>query len=184
MYKQSIGLIETIGLTSAIVAADVAVKSANVELIGYELTKGSGMVTVKISGDVGSVKAGIDSAIAAVSAMGEVYSYKVIPRLGENVEKVIYTKDTVGIPQKDTTEKKEVVKPKPKAVQAPKKPRVQKRRNTKSKANEATKSTTKNTTTKITTETNSVNEVVTPKVVNSEKEEPTKALTLTQENNT
>ena len=38
MIKQSIGLIETVGLSAAIAAADTAVKSANVTLIGYELS--------------------------------------------------------------------------------------------------------------------------------------------------
>ncbi len=133
MFKQSIGLIETVGLASAVVAADVAVKSANVELIGYELSNGFGMVTVKIAGDVGSVKAGIDSAIAAVKDMGEVYSYKVIPRLGENVEKIIFTKDTVGIEQKEkNTVEKENIKEQPK----PKKPTVQKPKTVNSKVAE------------------------------------------------
>lgn len=112
MFKKSIGLIETIGLASGIVAADSAVKSANVELIGYELSKGSGMTTVKIAGDVGAVNAAVSSAIAAVDSIGgKVYSSKVIPRLGENVEKIIYTKDTVGIekePEKKVEVKKEV----------------------------------------------------------------------------
>ena len=35
--KKSLGLIETAGLAAGIEAADAAVKSANVELIGYEL---------------------------------------------------------------------------------------------------------------------------------------------------
>ena len=40
--QKSLGLIETQGLAGGIEAADAAVKSANVELIGYELTKGGG----------------------------------------------------------------------------------------------------------------------------------------------
>ena len=42
MQKKSLGLIETQGLAAGIEAADAAVKSANVELVGYELTKGGG----------------------------------------------------------------------------------------------------------------------------------------------
>ena len=38
MSKLAIGLIETVGLTPAIEAADTAVKSANVHLVGYEFT--------------------------------------------------------------------------------------------------------------------------------------------------
>ncbi len=96
MYKQSIGLIETIGLTCGVVAADVAVKTANVQLIGYELTKGNGMVTVKIAGDVGSVNAAVDAAVKAANEVGKVFSAKVIPRLGDNVDKLIFTEDTIG----------------------------------------------------------------------------------------
>ena len=60
--NKSLGLIETEGLAAGIEAADAAVKSANVELIGYELTKGGGWTTVKIQGDVGAVKAAVDAA--------------------------------------------------------------------------------------------------------------------------
>jgi len=58
---KSIGYIETFGLTSAIVAADAAVKTGNVKLLGYEYAKGNGMCTVKVEGNVGAVKAAIAS---------------------------------------------------------------------------------------------------------------------------
>ena len=48
--QKSLGLIETQGLLGGVTAADAAVKSANVELIGYELTKGGGWTTVKTWG--------------------------------------------------------------------------------------------------------------------------------------
>ncbi|HAZ06294.1 MAG TPA: BMC domain-containing protein, partial [Acetobacterium sp.] len=43
---EAIGLIEAIGLATAVEAADAAVKSANVRLIGYEACKGDGMSTI------------------------------------------------------------------------------------------------------------------------------------------
>ncbi|PWC19028.1 BMC domain-containing protein [Brenneria corticis] len=67
MAKQSLGLIETVGLVAAIEAADAAVKSANVNLVGYELAKGGGMVTVKLEGEVGAVNAAISAASHAAS---------------------------------------------------------------------------------------------------------------------
>lgn len=85
----SIGLIETIGLTAAIEAADAAVKSANVRLLGYELTKGGGMVTVKFEGDVGAVKAALDAAVAAAERVSTVYSKHVIPRPHDELEKIL-----------------------------------------------------------------------------------------------
>lgn len=93
---KSLGLIETMGLTAGIEAADAAVKSANVKLIGYELSKGSGMTVIKIEGDVGAVKAAIDAATVAAQKVSKVVSTKVIPRPANGLEKMIHTKDTVG----------------------------------------------------------------------------------------
>lgn len=84
--RKAIGLIETIGLAAAIDAADVAVKSANVEVIGTEYTKGDGMVVVKIEGDVGAVNAGVEAARQSASRIGTVFSYKVIPRPSAELE--------------------------------------------------------------------------------------------------
>ena len=57
MSGQSLGLIETVGMAAAVEAADAAMKSANVNLVGYELTKGGGMVTVKLEGEIGAINA-------------------------------------------------------------------------------------------------------------------------------
>ena len=55
MSGKSLGLIDTVGMSAAVEAADAAMKSANVSLVGYELTKGGGMVTVKLEGEVGAI---------------------------------------------------------------------------------------------------------------------------------
>jgi microcompartment protein CcmL/EutN len=47
LFKSALGIIETVGLAAAIEAADTGVKSADVKLLGYELTKGYGLVAVK-----------------------------------------------------------------------------------------------------------------------------------------
>ena len=78
MAKEAVGFIETVGLVAATEAADAAVKSANVNLIGYELTKGNGMITVKIEGDVGAVKAAVAAANSSASNVGDVYAVHVI----------------------------------------------------------------------------------------------------------
>ncbi|MGG0718581.1 BMC domain-containing protein [Robertmurraya massiliosenegalensis] len=96
MGMHALGMIETVGLAAAIEAADTAVKSANVSLLGYELTKGGGMVTVKFEGDVGAVKAAVEAAVMAAERVGKVYSKHIIPRLGSGVENVIYSKETIG----------------------------------------------------------------------------------------
>ncbi|WP_027623218.1 BMC domain-containing protein [Clostridium lundense] len=85
MSIKSLGFIETIGMAAAIEAADTALKSANVELIGYELTKGNGMVTIKIQGDVSAVKSALDTAKYSASRINKVCTTLLIPRPSENV---------------------------------------------------------------------------------------------------
>jgi microcompartment protein CcmL/EutN len=72
----ALGLIETVGLTAAIKAADAAVKSANVALVGFEQTKGGGLTVVKFTGDVGAIKSAVAAAVAV--SVGNVYSTKII----------------------------------------------------------------------------------------------------------
>ncbi|MFV0576571.1 MAG: BMC domain-containing protein [Vibrio sp.] len=86
--SNALGLIETKGLVGAIEAADAMVKSANVDLVGYEKI-GSGLVTVMVRGDVGAVKAAVDAGAMAVKAVGEVVSTHVIPRPHHDVEKLL-----------------------------------------------------------------------------------------------
>jgi len=97
MVKNALGLIEVVGLAAGVEAADAAVKAANVTLLGYELTKGGGMVVVKLVGDVGAVKAAVDSAAAAAAKVSKVYATHVIPRPHSELGGMIETKDTVGI---------------------------------------------------------------------------------------
>ena len=73
MGKKALGIIETYGLTAAVVAADAALKSADVKLIGYEYARGSGLTTVKVVGDVGAVRAAIDAADGAARRAGRWY---------------------------------------------------------------------------------------------------------------
>ncbi|WP_298842290.1 BMC domain-containing protein [Clostridium sp.] len=114
MSRVAIGLIETIGLAAAIEAADTCMKSANVELIGYELTKGYGMVTVKIKGDVSAVKAAIESAKVSAAAVNTVYATLVIPRPVDKLDLMIESSKTVGLEKRipDKKEKNESLKEK------------------------------------------------------------------------
>ena len=91
--NKALGLIETIGLISAIEAADAAVKAANVTLLGYENTKGSGKITIKIVGDVGAVQAGVAAGVAAASRVGAVYGQRVIPRPSDEIDALIFNLD-------------------------------------------------------------------------------------------
>jgi len=97
MHSKALGLIETVGLAAAVEAADTCMKAANVELIGYELTKGFGMVTVKISGDVSAVQAAIDSAKIQAAAVNTVCATLVIPRPAAKLEIMIESSEVVGL---------------------------------------------------------------------------------------
>jgi microcompartment protein CcmL/EutN len=89
MTQQAVGLIEAVGLPTAIEAADAALKAANVTLVGYEKTKGGGLIVVKIRGDVGAVNAAIEAAQISAGRVGQIYAVHVIPRPHENTEMLI-----------------------------------------------------------------------------------------------
>ena len=88
MVQQSLGMVETRGLVAAIEAADAMLKAANVELVGTEKI-GSGLVSVMVRGDVGAVKAAVETGSAAASSLGEVIATHVIPRPHADVENIL-----------------------------------------------------------------------------------------------
>ena len=88
MVQQALGMVETRGLVAAIEAADAMLKAANVELVGTEKI-GSGLVSVMVRGDVGAVKAAVESGSAAASRLGEIIATHVIPRPHNDVEKIL-----------------------------------------------------------------------------------------------
>lgn len=88
MAQEALGMVETRGLTAAIEAADAMTKSAEVTLVGTEKI-GSGLVTVMVRGDVGAVKAAVESGTAAASKLGELVAAHVIPRPHSDVENIL-----------------------------------------------------------------------------------------------
>ena len=73
------GLIETFGIVYLLEAADAMLKTADVELIGYE-NVASGYVSALVQGDVAACKSAVEAGVKAVEAMGvSVYSSVVIP---------------------------------------------------------------------------------------------------------
>jgi len=97
MSGQSLGLIETVGLAVAVEAADAAMKSANVELMGYELSKGGGLVTVKLTGEVGAINAAVAAGVASASKIGSVFAWKVIARTATGIENMLKSDETCGL---------------------------------------------------------------------------------------
>lgn len=95
MTAFALGLVETVGLVPAIEAADAAVKCADVRLGGLEYI-GRGLVTVKIQGDISSVKASVDAAASAARQLGEVRSHTVIGRTGDGLSTIVSGKTGNG----------------------------------------------------------------------------------------
>lgn len=85
---KTLGLIEVRGKLGAILAADAAVKAANVTLLGGEVISG-GLTTIHIIGDVAAVKAAIEAGIVAVENKNCLISSHVIPRLDDQVEQML-----------------------------------------------------------------------------------------------
>ena len=106
--KNALGLIEAIGLATAIEAADAAVKSANIELLGIEGCRGDGRQTIKVIGDVGAVKAACDAAVAACDKGRGCFSVKVIPRPSEGIAPAIFNNLTVGLDMDHPSERENV----------------------------------------------------------------------------
>jgi ethanolamine utilization protein EutM len=75
----ALGIIETVGFTSAVQAADAAVKSANVKL-GKWIKVGGGRVCIVMRGEVAAVKAAVDAGVNAAKGVGNVACSLVIPR--------------------------------------------------------------------------------------------------------
>lgn len=75
----SLGVIETIGLTAAIHAADAACKAAGVSLTGYRKV-GSGLVSIYLQGEISAVKVAVDSGVKAIENQTDVTAAIVMAR--------------------------------------------------------------------------------------------------------
>lgn len=91
---QAIGLIETKGLIAAIEAADSMTKSAEVNIIDKTYV-GGGLVTITITGDVGAVKAAVESGVASVNNLNSelLISNHIIPRPHEELKILFESKN-------------------------------------------------------------------------------------------
>jgi len=90
MTERALGLVETRGLVAALEAADAMLKAANVVCVGKEVTDAA-LVTIKVVGEVGAVKAAVEAGSAAARQVGEVVSTHIIPRPDEQAELVMYS---------------------------------------------------------------------------------------------
>ncbi len=76
----ALGIIETFSATSALVAADVAAKAANVTLIRLNMAMAmGGKGLLMMTGSIADVEAAVDAAVAAVKEHGLLTSTTIIP---------------------------------------------------------------------------------------------------------
>lgn len=77
--KEAIGILETVGLVTLLEGIDGALKAADIRFTGWQKI-GSGQVTAFFTGNVASVKAGLDAGAEAASRIGKVKAVQVIAR--------------------------------------------------------------------------------------------------------
>lgn len=108
----AIGFIETRGLIPAIEAADVMLKSAQVELVERSLV-GGGIVTITVTGDVGAVKSAVDAGASATQNFGSeaLMSQHIIPRPSDQVSEVLFTEKETPTVSNDLEEAEDKVQP-------------------------------------------------------------------------
>ncbi|GIP11979.1 MAG: BMC domain-containing protein [Paenibacillus macerans] len=94
MNGNALGLIEVVGYPAALEAADTCVKSSYVKLLGYEKAK-DGRVVVKITGDVGAVKAAVEGAKSSAGKLGAVIAAIVIARPADGISRLVHSPETV-----------------------------------------------------------------------------------------
>ena len=87
--SDAIGMVETVGYTGLVEASDAMCKAANVDLV-RSIQIGGGLVTTVVRGDVGSVKAAVDSGAEAANRVGELLSAHVIARPHEGLTGVFF----------------------------------------------------------------------------------------------
>lgn len=111
--KQALGLVEVKGLSTAIEVADTMAKAANITIHEWERAKGNGLMTVKVLGDVGAVRAAVEAGSALAKRYGTLVSTDIIARPHEGVETLFIRKKTVSLEDnssnQETVEEKQAV---------------------------------------------------------------------------
>jgi microcompartment protein CcmL/EutN len=83
--KQSLGFVETKGLTAAIEAADAMVKAARVK-VRTVANADAGLLSVICEGDLAACKAAVDAGKAAADRVGEYITSNIIARPDPDTE--------------------------------------------------------------------------------------------------
>ncbi len=96
----ALGLIEVYSFTTALCAADVMAKAADVKIIAFDRNRPFGknipvplIMVVKIEGSVAAVKAAIEAGSEYAKSKGKYIVSHIIPRPDEDAEKMAYLMD-------------------------------------------------------------------------------------------
>ena len=96
----ALGMLEVYSFTTAVCAADIAAKAADIKVIAFDRTRPKGeavpaplVMEMKIEGDNAAVKAAIEAAKAYAEDEGMYIVSHVIPRPGQDMEKMAYLLD-------------------------------------------------------------------------------------------
>ena len=103
----SYGYIETMGLLTAIEAADAALKAANVVFTNCYIVKG-GIVTVELAGDVAAVTAAVEAGSESAKKLGNFISKNVIARVDEETKKILKGDTFISDNNKNNKSEKEI----------------------------------------------------------------------------
>ena len=96
----ALGLIEVYSFTTALCAADVMAKAADVKIIAFDRNRPFGknipvplIMVVKVEGSVAAVKAAIEAGTQYAQSKGRYIVSHIIPRPDEDAEKMAYLMD-------------------------------------------------------------------------------------------
>ena len=81
---KAIGMVETKGLIGLVTATDAMVKAANVQVVN-RIDIGGGLVTVIVTGDVGSVRAAVEAGTRVAEQVGELVGNHLIANPAESL---------------------------------------------------------------------------------------------------
>ncbi len=88
MPAGALGLLETKGITNAVLAADTMLKTSRIELVDKKEI-GGGIVTIIIRGEHAAVQAAVEAGEMAVSKMGGFVLSKVISNPDKTIDMII-----------------------------------------------------------------------------------------------
>ena len=81
------GMLEVLGLTAAVGAADVMAKAAPVRLDG-PFVIGSGLVTVVVRGDIAAVREAVEAGATVAGRLGHLTARHVIGRPSDEIDAI------------------------------------------------------------------------------------------------